>query len=210
MAFLDDAERPDPFAERILAAARAHLIRDGLRRTSLDDVARTAGVGRATLFRRFPNRTSLMHALGLAEARRAIAAVDAAVAGIDAPDAFLIASVQAVIRQITGNEIVQRLLVTDPEIILAVASTRGGAILALGREYIAGHLRRLQRAGHPMAGRIDVTAEMLARLVLSLALNPISVLPLDDDAAVAAFVRDTVAPWLTLYTEKSLADTDVI
>jgi AcrR family transcriptional regulator len=49
--------------ERILAAARRLIARDGVRRVSLEQVAAEAGVGRATLFRRFPDRSSLLLAL---------------------------------------------------------------------------------------------------------------------------------------------------
>lgn len=171
-------------------AARHCLLSDGLRQTSLDDIAATAGVGRATLFRRFPNRRALLLALAAREATAAINAVDQAVADIDDPTDFLEAGLIAVLHQITGNDLLQRLLVTDPEVVLPVASAEGSAILAMGREYIAGQLRRIELG----EGDLQAVAEMLARLVLSLALNPVSVLPLDDDVRLAAFVRQTVAP----------------
>jgi nicotinic acid phosphoribosyltransferase len=41
-AFAGEAEHLDPYAERILAAARALLVEHGLRRTTLSDVARAA------------------------------------------------------------------------------------------------------------------------------------------------------------------------
>ena len=49
--------------ERILAAARKLIAREGVRGITLEDVASEAGVGRATLFRRFPDRASLLLAL---------------------------------------------------------------------------------------------------------------------------------------------------
>jgi AcrR family transcriptional regulator len=49
--------------ERILAAARSLISRKGVRGITLEDVAAGAGVGRATLFRRFPDRASLLLAL---------------------------------------------------------------------------------------------------------------------------------------------------
>jgi len=49
--------------ERILEAARRLIARDGVRSVSLEQVATEAGVGRATLFRRFPDRASLLRAL---------------------------------------------------------------------------------------------------------------------------------------------------
>jgi AcrR family transcriptional regulator len=150
------------------------------------------------LFRRFPNRRALLLALATREAADAIASVDRAVAGIEDPEELLVVGLIAVIHQITGNDLLQRLLVTDPEVVLPVASADGSAILAMGREYIAGHLRRI----HLTDVDVPVVAEMLARLVLSLALNPVSVLPLDDDARLASFVRTTVAPLLAAQTTR--------
>jgi AcrR family transcriptional regulator len=187
-----------------LDAARQCLLSDGLRQTSLDDIAASAGVGRATLFRRFPNRRALLLALATREATAAINAVDQAVADIDDPMDFLEAGLIAVIHQITGNDLLQRLLVTDPDVVLPVASVEGSAILAMGREYIAGQLRRIEIGDGNLQGpqAVQAMAEMLARLVLSLALNPVSVLPLDDDLRLGAFVRQTVAPLLVRPTSR--------
>ena len=49
--------------QRILSAARKLIAREGVRGITLEDVAAEARVGRATLFRRFPDRASLLLAL---------------------------------------------------------------------------------------------------------------------------------------------------
>jgi AcrR family transcriptional regulator len=49
--------------ERILVAARRLIVKRGIERMTLEGVAAEAGVGRATLFRRFPDRSSLLLAL---------------------------------------------------------------------------------------------------------------------------------------------------
>ena len=194
---LSAAEEPfDEYAERILDAARAQLVQFGLRRTSLDEIARAAGVGRATLFRRFPNRDALMSALASREAQRCIASVDAQVSDIDAPREFLIAGALAVIREITGNALLQRLLQTDPEEMLPLLAGRGAPILAMGRAYIAARLERLIEQGGVISSDSQAIAEALARLVLSLALNPETVLPLADEDALEALVGRTLAPLL--------------
>ncbi len=184
----------DEYAERILEAARLLLIEFGIRRTSLDDIARTAGVGRATLFRRFPSREALMRSLASREAQRSIAAVDAQVTAIEDPEEFLTAGALAVIHEITGNELLQRLLVTDAEEMLPLLTSRSTAILTMGRAYMAGQLQRLIDHGGLVAPDPDVIAELLARLVLSLAVNPHGVLPLENDEALSRLVRSTIAP----------------
>jgi AcrR family transcriptional regulator len=187
-------ERFDPYAERILEAAHAEVLQFGLRRTSLEDIARAAGVARATLFRRFPNRDALVLALAAREAQRSIAAVDQRVAAIEDPDEFLVTGALAVIHELTASELLARLLVTDTDQIVRLFTVEGGPILRMGRAYMAAHLRRLRDLGAPVLGDPDLIAELLARLVLSLALNRETVLPLDDDRALEAIVRSTIIP----------------
>lgn len=74
-----DAERN---RERILAAAREVFAEQGLD-AATNEVARRAGVGIATLFRRFPSRDDLVDAVFREKMTSYVAAVEAAVADPD-------------------------------------------------------------------------------------------------------------------------------
>jgi AcrR family transcriptional regulator len=187
-------EQLDVYAERVLDAARDQLTEFGLRRTSLDDIARAAGVGRATLFRRFPNRDALLWALAAREAQRSISRVDAQVAQIEDPEEFLVTGAVRVIHELTANALLERLRATDPELMLPLLAGPGAPIIAMGRVYMAEHLRRIEASGATLNGDADVLAELLARAVLSLALNRDSVIPLDDDAELERIARTTFVP----------------
>lgn len=56
---------------RVLAAAARLFAENGAENTTMDDIARAAGVGRATLYRRYPDRASIAVAL-LDEHERAL------------------------------------------------------------------------------------------------------------------------------------------
>ncbi len=57
------AESIEQTRERILAATRDLLVRDGYRSTSLDEIARTADVARATVYYQFGSKKGLIEAV---------------------------------------------------------------------------------------------------------------------------------------------------
>jgi AcrR family transcriptional regulator len=182
----------DSYAERILDAAGEELAAYGLRRTTLDDIAARAGVGRATLYRRFSNRDALLAALVARDARRLIANVDAEMRVHDTASERLIAAFLAFISQLRDHELLRRVVVSDPDVILPILTSP--LTLALGRDYIAAQAAREQAEGAELAADPAVIGEMLARFAHSLALTPDTVLPLDDDEALRALARATLVP----------------
>lgn len=196
------AERLDPYGERILEAARELLIEHGLRRTTLADIARAAGVSDATLYRRFAGRDVLLARLVDREARQFIARVDEAIATIASPHDALVEAFLIFVRTLRGHELVQRLLVTDPELILPLLSTGGAPALRLAREYILQQARRAQALGAPLRADPEHLAEILVRLAHSLLLTPETALPLDDEPRLAELARRALVPMVFLPEEE--------
>lgn len=63
-------EDADDTVRQILAAAVATFQSLGIRRTTMEDIARAAKLGRATVYRRFPQKGDLVRAALLHELRR--------------------------------------------------------------------------------------------------------------------------------------------
>src|SRR3954471_16034786 len=78
---LDEGEPPGGLgmSERILDAAAEQVEHFGVRRFTLDDVARRLGISRVTIYRYFPKRDALVEAVVLRELQRFLRAIDAAV-----------------------------------------------------------------------------------------------------------------------------------
>lgn len=76
-ADIDLGERPEPdeMTGRILDAAYEEFQEFGLRRGSIDSVARRIGVGRMTVYRRYSNKEALAQAVFLREAQQFFAQV---------------------------------------------------------------------------------------------------------------------------------------
>jgi TetR/AcrR family transcriptional repressor of uid operon len=191
-----EPERLDAYAERILESARAALMEHGLRRTSLADIARAAEVSEATLYRRFANRDELLRTLVAREARRFIARVDERISSIEDPVERLVAAFVALAHALREHDLVQRLLVTDPELVLPLITTHGAPAVALGRAYVLAQAQRTMQSGVTLTADPEHLAELIVRIAHSLVLTPATSLPVADDEQMAALARATLAPML--------------
>jgi AcrR family transcriptional regulator len=169
----DDAELAP-----VLNAALSAFLDFGIRRTSMGEIAKRSGLSPATLYRRVEGKDAVVWAVGRREARRLIERVDAQVdPGAEAREQIAVLSL-AFIHGLQQNQLLGRLLVTEPEVVLPLLTTRGAPVLLIGRTYLAQFIRRLQ----------------VARLALSMALTPQTCLPLNDASAARAFALAHVAP----------------
>lgn len=196
MVHLAEAEAEDPDHVLVLDGALEAFLDFGIRRTSMGEIAKRSAVSPATLYRRFRGKDEVVWAVGRREASRFIAQVDASIdaaADVDAQIAALFTACTDGIRQ---HRLLQRLLATEPEVILPLLTIQGGPVLALGRDYLSSFIGRLQVRGDLPAFEPEPVAELLARLALSMALLPGSCLPLGDAPSVHAFVARHLGPML--------------
>lgn len=196
-AFATPEGSGDPTSERILDASVELVAASGLRNLTMDAAAARAGVGRMTVYRRFGDKDSLVDALTARESRRCLAELDDAVdPALPVPEAIALGFV-ASLRIIRTHPLLDRLARHEPEAALTALNASGGAILALGREFVAARLRDAQARGE-LADTLDTAqaAELIVRLGFSFLLMPESVLPVDDEAAAGETAKRLIAPIL--------------
>ncbi|WP_062990384.1 TetR/AcrR family transcriptional regulator [Nocardia anaemiae] len=186
-------EKPVSDGEKLLESALSAFLDFGIKRTSMGEIARRAGISPATLYRRFESKNDLVEAVSVREAQRFVAEIDKRVQKVEGVEEQLIEIFVAVITAIAGNELLRRLLRTEPDLILPRLTTEAGPILAVGRTYLAEKLREL-RSGADDDFDFELVAEIMARLALSLALTPDGLIPIDDVAAGRDFARRTLLP----------------
>jgi AcrR family transcriptional regulator len=184
---------PDEEQTAVLDGALSAFLEFGIRRASMTVIAGRAGISPATLYRRFAQKSDVVQAVGLREVRRFLAAVDAQVDASLPAQEQVVALFVAFLSGLRRNKLLARLLDTEPETVLPALTVNGGPVLALGRDYLADIIRRLQAEGAAELYDPEPVAEMIARVALSLALTPQTSLPLQDEAAAREFAREHIA-----------------
>ncbi|MEN8721973.1 MAG: helix-turn-helix domain-containing protein [Alphaproteobacteria bacterium] len=185
---------PRTTSDQILSAARNLFVKYGLRRTSLDDIAVAAGIGRATLFRRYQNRDALVAALVDKELAAALAKIDTAINKAIGPEDQFIAGFLSFMNMVRTNELLHELLQSDAETVLPLLTTAGHDVIAIARLFAQNRLEIIRDSGAPLTADPEYLAEILARIGHSLAMTPQTVLPIHDEQAMAAFARTSLIP----------------
>jgi AcrR family transcriptional regulator len=189
----EPADAAPPVAERLLDAAAGVIARYGLRRTTMDEVARAAHCSRPTAYKHYGTRESLLAAVFVREAERYLDGL-AGVPGVAPRSAAVLEDAFVhTLRYVRSNPLLQAVASADPSGIYDILSLDGGRVLAVLTAGITRFVTDLGDAGALRAGvAVETVVEAFVRLVASFLVLPrVVVDPLDDEAARTVF-RDTV------------------
>jgi len=189
--------QPGSAAERIIDATLRCIARWGLAKTTLDDVAREAGIGRATLYRLFPGgRDALFDAVVAAEAGRFFARLDASLRDVDSLEDLLVTAVVEAGETLGSHPALQFLCAHEPEAILPhLAFQQLDSLLRWVSALAAPYLAPWLPGRDPEASARG--AEWVARIVLSYLVAPSPAVDLCDPASVRHLICTYVLPGLT-------------
>lgn len=204
----DSVPPEDETAGRILDGALEQAEDFGLRRFTIDDVARRVGLSRVTIYRYFPKKDRLLNALIMHELRRFLAKVDDVVAAQPTPEDKLTQGLTFCLVYLRGHRLLNRLLRTEPELILPHLTTKADDLVAAARSWIAGHIRSEIQAGRlALPGEdVDNAAELIVRTVISLVITPNTVLPVDEAEGRQRIVDLYLTPIVRALGRKSTVD----
>lgn len=177
--------------DTVLDAVRDCVLAVGVRRTTLTDVARRAGVSRMTLYRRWPDVRSLVGDLmtrewvavatgAMPERRRGATArgliVDGLVAGVEA---FRV------------HPLFRKIVDVDPELLLPYVLDRRGASQEALIALLAGAVRDGHADGSVRPGHVERQARALLLIVQSFTLSLRTMTDEDDtDLSSEAFLAE--------------------
>ncbi len=139
----------------LLDAALDEVLVHGIRRTTVSDIARRAGVSRQTLYRYWPDAQALFAALVTRETLAVLPKDEPR--DLDGLVALLVATADAIRRM----PLIERLRDTDPELFARYILERLGTSQRAMHGVLAARIRAGQRAGHIRRGEPDGMAALL-------------------------------------------------
>lgn len=191
-------EDDDVVLGRILDAASELFLRHGVRRTTMDDVARTARVGRNTVFRRLGSKDELVRAVFVRELRRVFGRLDRVVAAGATPLDRLVGVFATTVGALRTHPMMGSAAVERPDEFAELSVLEAGNLMQLSTEYVLGLLRAdVARGDLPADLAVETVAEIVVRLVHSVVLVPHLGCPLESDAHLRAFAAGVLGPHLT-------------
>jgi AcrR family transcriptional regulator len=180
-----------PQRVRIIDATLYCLARHGTAKTTVDDIARRAGVSRATVYRAFPGgRDEVLSAVVDTEMARLFSALGVCLGEAeDLADALVAGIVEASAR-IRGHAALNYLVQHEPEVVLGhLAFDESNRLLNTASRFTAPFLARWMS---PMeAGRV---AEWATRIVLTYAIAPSEQMDITDARRARHLVETFVLP----------------
>lgn len=184
----------DQTGERILEAALQTILDFGVRRASVEEIARRAGVSHMTVYRRWPTKKDLLVATLGTVTDSIFAAVDDEVAALDDYEDRFVAGFTGIYWRVCTHPMLSRTLETDPEAVLPALTTGAGPALELAVNYLAGHIADTARHGGVEIDDPQGLAEIFVRLTHSLVLTQRVREPLTSRADAERYARQHLLP----------------
>lgn len=180
----------------LLAAAARRFIETGLRKTTMEDIAREAGAGKATLYRHFSNKSDLIDALLVGEGERLRRRLNRAYEGREGvlpglEDAFLTG-----VRFLVEHPVLTRGRDEEPAMLLERVTAHQGPLVEAALDWFAQVVQDGIDAGEVREVEPRWAAEVLVRLMLSWFAFPPMAIPVHDPARAGVFAHALITEGL--------------
>lgn len=189
-------ERP-PNAERIFEAAQECFARYGFQKTSMEDIAREAGLSRRSVYRHFPDKAALFNEVAETRTRIFLDEIVRRTSTLSSLSAQIEEVARLTNRFVKEDPISAALRREDPDSLARMVSTGARELLAMAMDAIVPLIDAAIQRGEVRAD-LDVqrAAEWITRMVFSLTATPSVTFDISDPEQTAAFIREFLLPGL--------------
>ncbi|CAM3603926.1 TetR/AcrR family transcriptional regulator [Smaragdicoccus niigatensis] len=175
---------------RILDAALTLFAEVGIKRTTIDDIAREAGVNRATLFRRMGSKDAIVRAALLREAAHVLDSIGQSVDPIEDDRERVIAGFVTTLVSLRTNTILVKALAVDAAETYVALTRDAGAIIDYAASFVADRIL----VAVPQRRDAHLIAAIIARLLHSLVMTPEAAPRLNTEVEMRDFARQQLVP----------------
>jgi AcrR family transcriptional regulator len=160
----------DRATQAILDATRSSVLDFGVRRTTLSDVARRAGVSRMTVYRRYPDVDAVLRDL---MTREFGAVIDAAAREAEGADGRtrLVRAMGVAVRELRDHPLLRKVADAEPELLMPYVLGRMGETQRLGRVALLRGIAEGQADGSVRPGDQELLAQSALLVIQSFLLS---------------------------------------
>lgn len=183
--------QPNGLRQRILDAAGLVVARHGIKKTTMDDVAREASCSRAGLYKHFPGKDVLLQALFLREVERYLAKLleraQTSRGQKLLEDAFVLA-----VRYVRDHPVARAVIELEPEVFVSVFTQADKGLGETALSATASLIKVLMDRGDIRRTNTRVVADLLLRLLVTFVLVPRLVEEPDEELSIRRVFREVV------------------
>ena len=183
----------------ILAAAREEFIRYGIRRASVSEIARHAGVSRVTVHRRFSGKGQLLRAVIMADVAHFQETIDEVWYGPGPVAERVTEAITLAVALLRGHPLLTTLMASEPETLALQFTFRGGTEFEMVCALLTSRLDELVESGQVPPIDTHLLAETTIRLCYTIILIPYGDVPGQTGEQIRAFAEAVLIPLLHLH-----------
>lgn len=180
----------------LLAAAARRFVAVGIRKTTMEEIAREAGAGKATLYRYFDNKDAVVDALLDREAERFARVMRRATEEEATAAGRLEAAFAAGVEFFVQHPVLTKGRDEEPGLLLPRITAAHGPLVASGLELLTGLVRGGVATGELRGVDARHVAEGLLRLILSYFSFPPIVVRVDEPGRARRFAHEVITAGL--------------
>jgi len=193
ITILDISVDIDAQQTRIIQAALTEFIENGIQKTRMEDVAKRANIGRATLFRAFSSKNELVKSVVHFECMKAIKKIEQDVQRLNTLREQAMEGFIQVVLIFSKHPLFKKLSETEPDVLLPLLTLNGGQLFLSAKKRVSQYVSMVQKEGS-LTQQVDADdiAELCLRLAQSFVLTPAGVYQRHSEKQLRAFVEGTL------------------